>query len=216
MDQEALMAWQARVLTLAQQEDLSSFSRETLDEDWIRELVRLSFFSSGPQLAVEFLNKAGIHLVVLPHLPKTYLDGACMVAPWGNPVIGMTLRYDRLDHFWFTLLHELAHLYLHLNQDGKVFFDQIEPRSTEAQDPLEREANTFACDYLIPPQAWDSSSPTLLATTRSEPLAEFAGELRISPAIVAGRVRRELGNYRIHNSLVGQKAVREQFEGYGR
>ena len=33
----------------------------------------------------------------------------------GAPVAALTLRYDRLDNFWFTLLHELAHIALHMD-----------------------------------------------------------------------------------------------------
>ena len=37
-----------------------------------------------------------------------------MMTDTGCPVIGLTLRYDRLDNFWFVLLHELGHVFLHL------------------------------------------------------------------------------------------------------
>ena len=55
-----------------------------------------------------------IALEYVPHLPRTHLDGAALKSHEGRPVIGLTLRYDRIDNFWFTLLHELAHVGLHL------------------------------------------------------------------------------------------------------
>lgn len=53
--------------------------------------------------------KHHIHLVCLEPLPRTHLDGAALQLADGTPVIGLTLRYDRVDNFWFCLLHELAH-----------------------------------------------------------------------------------------------------------
>ncbi|MDY0019773.1 MAG: ImmA/IrrE family metallo-endopeptidase, partial [Anaerolineae bacterium] len=126
MDTYALGAWQGRVLALASEQDLPPYEAGKLTEDLLRELVKLSKFESGPTLARELLQKHGIALVILPHLPHTYLDGACFKSPSGRPVIGLTLRYDRLDNFWFTLLHELAHVYLHLENGDRVFFDDTE------------------------------------------------------------------------------------------
>jgi hypothetical protein len=72
------------------------------------------------------LNKVGIHFIVLQHLPETYLDGACFFAPDGSPVFDLTLRHDRMDNFWFTIVHELAHLYLDLDGGNIAFFDDTE------------------------------------------------------------------------------------------
>lgn len=46
--------------------------------------------------------------------------------PNGSPVVALTLRYDRLDNFWFTLFHKLAHVALHLEKDDvEAFFDDL-------------------------------------------------------------------------------------------
>jgi HTH-type transcriptional regulator/antitoxin HigA len=63
----------------------------------LQEVARLSYFENGPLLAKEYLEKQGIYLVVVPHLPKTYLDGAAIMLPDGNSVIGLTLRHDRIE-----------------------------------------------------------------------------------------------------------------------
>jgi hypothetical protein len=73
----------------------------------------------------------------------------------GTPVIGMTLRYDRLDNFWFCLLHELTHVARHLASDGEpLFVDDFDLR-TKDDDDLEREADEWADNALIPPEDWD-------------------------------------------------------------
>ncbi|MCJ7624815.1 MAG: ImmA/IrrE family metallo-endopeptidase, partial [Anaerolineaceae bacterium] len=181
----SLTAWQSRVLGLALDQDLPPYTRDSINEKFIRETVRLSYYSKGPQLAQELLNKKGIHLIILPHLPKTYLDGACFLSPSGRPVIGMTLRYDRLDNYWFTLIHELAHVHLHFDNKNIAFFDDTE-YVMNSIDPKEIEANIFANNMLIPAEIWEQEAPKLLRTKRNEKIILFADQVRISPAIVAG------------------------------
>jgi HTH-type transcriptional regulator/antitoxin HigA len=213
-DVNALMAWQA------QAEDLPDYDPVAVDEAALRALVRQSYFSTGPQNARELLNRWGIHLIILRHLPKTYLDGASFIAPWGRPVVGLTLRYDRLDNFWFTLLHELGHVRLHLHQDGRdgrdgvAFFDETRRIEAEPHDPREREANAFAQDMLISAEAWERKRPILLPDPSERAVRQVAEELRISPAIIAGRIRWETQDYSRLGSLVGARRVREQFGEY--
>ncbi|MNH43086.1 hypothetical protein D3C79_1049110 [compost metagenome] len=45
-----------------------------------------------------------------------------------------------------------------------------------------------------------------------EAIIELAKDLNIHPAIVAGRVRKEVGNYNQFSDLVGQGLVRIQLE----
>jgi len=228
-DVNVLMVWQAQALRLARAEVLPDYAPASVDDAALRALVRQSYFSTGPQNAREMLNRWGIHLIILRHLPQTYLDGASFIAPWGRPVIGLTLRYDRLDGFWFTLLHELAHVRLHLDQDGHdgvAFFDETQHiqaesddasedvREPQSNDVREREANALAQRMLIPEQVWERERPTLLPDPSERAVREAAEELRISPAIVAGRIRWETQNYTQLGSLVGTRQVREQFEEY--
>ena len=160
MDTFALEAWQARALTLADEQELSPYTPGSLTEDDIRYLVSLSAFDRGPLLAQEFLEKHGVPLIILKHLPHTYLDGACFKSPSGRPVIGMTLRHNRLDNFWFTLVHELGHIFFHLDQDNFAFFDETEADHdrNEFSDPKEKEANDFASKMLIPDNGYNKQT----------------------------------------------------------
>jgi HTH-type transcriptional regulator/antitoxin HigA len=219
-DVNALLAWQAQAMRMAraEREDLPAYEAELVDDADLRTLVRQSYFSTGPQNARELLNRWGIHLIILRHLPKTYLDGASFMAPWGNPVVGLTLRYDRLDNFWFTLLHELGHVRLHLDRAGLTFFDEtqrIGAGSGDApEDVREREANAFAQKMLIPEDIWEQVCSPLLDEPSERSVRKVAEELRISPAIVAGRIRWETQEYTQLGKLVGARQVREQFEEY--
>jgi HTH-type transcriptional regulator/antitoxin HigA len=207
-DDYALAAWRIRVMGLAMKESLPAYRRNTVTPEFMGKLAQLSYLDAGPRLAREFLNKSGIHLVVERHLPKTHLDGAAMKLPDGSPLIALTLRHDRLDNFWFTLFHELAHVALHLDQeDYEVFFDDL---NGDGHDKCEREADAMARDALIPARHWKASGLTRHAS--AEAVTRLADQLRISPAIPAGRVRHERKDYVLLRHLIGQGKVRCLFE----
>jgi HTH-type transcriptional regulator/antitoxin HigA len=209
MDHVALLAWCTRVLERAMSQNVSKkYVPGSIDAEFLVQVARQSWSEQGPLLAKEFLAKNGIALVIEPHLPKTHLDGAAMLAADGRPVIGMTLRHDRLDNFWFTLLHELAHVMRHLHEAGDSFVDDLDLQETD--DPREIEADETAQGALIPSVAnWGASRARQERST--EAIQEFAAKWRIHPAIVAGRIRHDFGKYQILNQLVGTRAVRRLF-----
>ncbi|MEN1395396.1 hypothetical protein AAIH23_34865, partial [Pseudomonas aeruginosa] len=69
-------------------------------------------------LAKKLLEEAGISVVIEPHLKGTMLDGAALLDTDGTPIIGLTLRNDRIDNFWFTLIHEVAHIWKHMDDNS--------------------------------------------------------------------------------------------------
>jgi HTH-type transcriptional regulator / antitoxin HigA len=132
------------------------------------------------------------------------VDGAATLLPDGTPVIGLSLRHDRLDNFWFCLSHELAHVALHLGEEGEQWF--VDDLESEGGD-LEDEADAWAREALIPSDIWaDARNLRTEAEVRA-----LASRLSISPAIVAGRLRFERQNYRLLTDLVGQGRVQSQF-----
>ncbi len=134
MDIYALTAWCIRVLTLARKNIIKTkYIKGSVKLSTLQEVARLSYFDNGPLLAREYLEKHGIHLIVVPHLPKTYLDGAAILMPDETPVIGLTLRHDRIDNFWFCLLHELAHVSKHLSASERIIVDDLDLRGNEVE-----------------------------------------------------------------------------------
>lgn len=206
-----LMAWKARVLMLARQRrkelELPSYSVLSLDTSFLGQVAKLSWHPNGIRMAIELIEGIGIPVVIEPRLTGTHLDGAAMLDLDGAPVIGLTLRMDRVDNFWFTLMHELAHVMKHLSVPGDAFLDRLE--DCEATEALEVEANKIARDALVSRAAWRRSE-LASAPTRQRVLS-LARELSVHPAIVAGRVRRETGNYRLFHDLVGSNEVRCHF-----
>ncbi|WP_058553464.1 XRE family transcriptional regulator [Thiohalocapsa sp. ML1] len=205
----SLLAWQARILERARGKvkagEVGVFD---LNDRWVPELVRLTKWDDGPQRARDLLATKGIVLIVERHLPGSYLDGAAMLADGDTPVVGLTLRYDRLDNFWFVLMHELGHVFLHLF-DG-LRFDFFDEESGNDGDAIEAEADKFALGALIPEELWDQCLSRFALS--EEAVKIDADAIGIDPSIVAGRIRKERGNYSILNDLVGQGQVRSQFE----
>jgi HTH-type transcriptional regulator/antitoxin HigA len=211
-DPYALMAWCLRIFILARENPIKSkYVRRSVNLKFIREIAKLSFFDHGPRLAKEYLEKNGIHLIIVPHLPRTYLDGATMLLPSGKPVIGMTLRYDRLDNFWFCLLHELAHVAKHLTSPDTIIIDDLDFRRHEKKtgDRIEKDADEMAMEAMIPRKVW-SKRPVRGRATPGK-VVELAETLKIHPAIIAGRIRFENQNYRLLSRLVGNGEVRKHF-----
>lgn len=203
----SLYAWLARVVQRVRllRPKLPKYDHSVLSATFMRELAQLSWMESGPKVAVEFLNKHGIAVVIEEHLKGTQLDGAAFLDADGTPVIGLTLRYDRIDNFWFTLLHEVAHLWKHVDET-EAFMDDLDASS---EDRREAEANRLAREAFIPRLIW-KRSPAFQSPSR-ETVLQLSHELRIHPAIIAGRLRRETGNYKLLGDLVGQGEVRALF-----
>ena len=138
-----------------------------------------------------------------------------MYGPDGAPVVALTLRHDRLDNFWFCLLHELAHVLLHLgdaaDEGSPIYMDDMslgQPRNDNGEAQREREADAMAGNALLPPELWQRFD---LAQATALKIVALAREAQIHPSIVAGRVRHELGNYRRFANLVGNGLVRPFF-----
>lgn len=203
----ALAAWEARVCILAdRQRPPSAFDPATVTPDWLNGLVRLSPCEDGVRRARRYLFDAGIALILEPHLPGTLLDGAAMRSPSHIAIAALTLRHDRLDNFWFTLLHEVGHLVLHIREGGyQAIFDD-----TDAPDasPVEDEADRFAQEALIPEEQWRLCVSRFTRTEKA--VATDAARLGVHPAIIAGRIRREAGDYTLLRGLVGAGEVRPQ------
>lgn len=107
----------------------NNFTSYTCNEDGVAQII-------------DDLTSAGIKFITLSHLSKTYLDGACFYDGL-NPVIVYTGRYDRVDNFWFTLAHEIAHVLLHLEEvKAQEILDNLEREP--ATDNIEKEADMMA------------------------------------------------------------------------
>jgi len=206
-DLVAVQAWCAAVLLRSHDTAVTGrFDAETITHEVVRSIAKLSVHEDGPQRARAVLAGLGVALVILPHLPGTHLDGAAMRRADGVPVIALTLRRDRIDNFWFTLLHELAHAVFHLDDGTSFILDDLEISSSEA---IEQEADRLAQQALVPDELWSTFNGGFY--TSLEDVLAFARSTDIHPAIVAGRWQKENRDFRKFSRLLGHGSVRAQF-----
>jgi HTH-type transcriptional regulator/antitoxin HigA len=202
-DMAALEAWCAAALVRAEKIAIKKVKISD-PKNAARQLAQLSILPDWQNQIVPALHRMGIVLVILEHLPGTFLDGAAMCRGDGIPVIGLTLRHDRLDNFWFTLLHEFAHVACHLSPDRQVILDDLDVVSSEA---IEAEADSFARNALIPPAIWEQIDQE----SNTEAVLEAADKAGVHRAVAAGRWRFEQSDYRRFSKLIGRGEVKAAF-----
>lgn len=198
-----ILGWTKLVSYLGEQQKVAVFNQKH-KETLLTELRRVITENKNViESSSALLANAGIKLVFHKNADKCPIDGVCV---WNgkNPLIGMSLRYSRLDNFAFTLFHELGHVFLHLvNNPQAQFLDDLDNPDRKI-DQEEIEANNFASDNLIPPNDWDrfmSNSNRM----QDDFAVSFAEEIGIHPSIVKGRLKFEFKDFalrtRIDNTL---------------
>ncbi len=208
-DQFALLAWKTRVLQRTAAEKLDTdFDPAAFTQDFLKQVKSTSRLKNGPVVAIDLLKSNGLAVVIERHLPGTFLDGAALKLPNGGPVIGLTLRYDRLDYFWFCLFHEIGHVLKHLAKGKSEGF--IDDLKAPANDNYEQGADEFARENLIPKSEWQRFLKA--GQFNHESVRREAKRLIIDASILAGRLRMERNDFQMLTSLVGHGKVRRLFE----
>ena len=186
-DAGALAAWLRKGVIEAQKIECRPFDRETFQAA-LEEARSLTVRAPEEYLArlVDICAAAGVAVVYVRELNRCRAYGATR---WLSPIkalIQLSLRYKRVDHFWFTFFHEAAHLLFH----GKrlTFVEASHDGSTEE----EQEANQFAADFLIPPGSLESLRHAEKTQRISKVEAQsVARSLGIAPGILVGRLQHD-------------------------
>lgn len=175
--------WFQHLKNKADKDALPSYSRLKLQKS-VSKLLDLTVNPEEVSKCAAMLNECGVHLFIEPKPDKTSFDGAAFFHH-SNPIIGLTLRYKRIDYFWFTLFHEIAHLVL----DHDMSLPRIDQDSTKSDDPDEVEANRWASDRLLP-QDIVTQFETLNGSVESR-VQELAKRHKRHAGIVLGRLQFE-------------------------
>jgi HTH-type transcriptional regulator/antitoxin HigA len=184
----AQLAWVKRVESLARREAASRYD-ESILRAALPGLVAKSPHPQSCRQVLEELRGLGVRIVLLERLPRTYLDGAAFWLDEERPVIGLTLRFDRIDYFWFTLVHEL----IHILEKHAARVEQTEDGAPAPADAEEEEANIQAQELLVPSAALTGLRKGV-GITAVEPLARA---LSRHPGIIVGQLQhRGLMEYR--------------------
>lgn len=174
------LTWHRMARNTARLRKVPAYRKEKL-KALASELARYSMRTEGVAEFLRDLQSCGVKFFVLKHLPKTYLDGASF-RDGGNPVIVYTYRFDRLDNFWFTLAHEIAHVILHFERKDACFLDDMQSEGTQGP---ELEADDYAAKLIRAEEIKRFCAPfsKYISTERVRRCAE---SVQVGEAVVIG------------------------------
>lgn len=179
----AQMAWARRVENIAREQVVPGFDRKRLKAA-IPEILSYALVPEGVELVSTKLRSLGVRFVIVPQLDKTFLDGAAFYLE-GNPVIALTLRYDRIDNFWFTLMHEVGHIVA--GHKGS-YLDNMDDIKVNGE---ETEANQLAASWLLNEQQLTHFVGKTMPYFSAKKVIAFAQTQQRHPGIVVGRLQRD-------------------------
>ncbi|MBJ2155248.1 HigA family addiction module antitoxin [Variovorax sp. IB41] len=192
----AQLAWLFRVRQIAKELLVPRY-----DEGATRAaLPKLKALLSAPEEArhaPRILQECGIRLVVVEGLKSSKIDGVCLWLNDHAPVIGMTMRFDRMDNFWFVLRHELEHvLERHGMKEPLLDIDM----NGAAIGEEERLANAAAADFCAPVARVESFIKRKAPIFPERDFLGLAKVLGVHPALVAGQIQHKTGRYDLFRS----------------
>jgi HTH-type transcriptional regulator/antitoxin HigA len=203
------LAWLYRVRQIASEMIVGKYS-PLAGRRAIELLKPLTSAAEEARKVPKILAECGIRFVIVESLQNAKIDGVCFWLDESSPVIGLTLRHDRIDNFWFVLRHELEHV---LQQHGKsqVIIDtELEGHraSTHSDVPEEeRTANAAAAEFCVPKKSMDSFIARKAPFFAERDILGMAATLRIHPGLIAGQLQHRTGRYdRFRNHLVKVRA----------
>jgi HTH-type transcriptional regulator/antitoxin HigA len=184
-------AWMCRAIHLSKTIRVNSrFEPKKLDA-LIEELHRCLKHPEEIRRVPQVLAEAGIRLLVIEHLAKTKIDGACLWLDEESPVIAVSLRYDRIDYFWFTLMHELGHA---RHGDG-LAFPALDVRlvgeqslTRDEKPDFEIRADAFAEEALISQSKLDDFIVRKGPLFSEKDIRGFASLHEVHPGLVVGQL----------------------------
>ena len=142
----------------------------------------------------ELLHNAGVRYVLVEGLAGSKIDGACFWIDSNSPVIGMSMRFNRIDNFWFVLAHECSHV---LHGHGKkvavvdLALDEMNLGDTEE----ERIANSEASEFCVPQVKIESFYNRKYPFFSERDILAFSKILNVHPGLVIGQLQKRLGRY---------------------
>lgn len=192
-DNAAVRAWVARARNLAAS---VMVTRRFSDASFADCLARLRLLLTEPIEArhvPRVLAEHGIRLVVVEHLPKSRIDGACLWLDGNSPVVALSMRYERMDWFWFTLLHELKHVAARDGQDvGAIADDNLvgkDAQDSKTKPEHEQAADRFAADFLVPHGEMENFAARVRPLFSKDRIRSFAKRMSVHPSLVVGQLQ---------------------------
>ena len=190
------LAWLYRVKQMAEAQQVPLYAPSKL-KGVLKELRSLMIAPEEARHVPRILADAGVRFVVVKYLPGSKIDGVCFWLNDSQPVIGMSLRLDRIDNFWFVLRHEIEHV---LNGDASLDDDL---RLDDVDLPeQELRANRAAAGFGVASQIMDDFIARKTPLFSRSRIQNFARVVGIHPGIVVGQLQYRLERWDLHRPLL--------------
>ena len=185
-------AWLCRVRQLAEQMTVKAFSEPGFSTA-VGHLKQMLRDTEAIRQIPGILADAGVRFLIVETLPATRIDGVCLWLDTTSPVIALSLRFDRVDAFWHTLLHECAHVKHKDGLNGEIFIDtdlvgDDAAPSIEKAD-MEVQADEFASNFSIPKAELDSFISRVKPLFSKTRIQGLAAKLNVHPGLVVGQLQ---------------------------
>lgn len=204
------IAWLYRVKQIAEEILVGKFSIEAA-RNVVSKLSALLLSREEIRKVPRILAESGIRFIIVESLPSAKIDGVCFWLNEKSPVIGMSLRFDRIDNFWFVLRHELEHILQGHGQavamlDAELEGDRAGTGSEIAEE--ERIANAAAANFCVPSKSLKAFIDRKAPYFAEQDILGFAALLKIHPGLVAGQLRHATDRHDLfHKHLVKIRSV---------
>lgn len=177
----ALATWLRKGELIAQEISTDKYSK-TKVKNLVSEIRYLTRKEPDEFLAIleEKCAECGIALAFVPHISKTHINGATKWINSNRVILQLSLRGAYADIFWFSLFHEIGHIYFEHNKK-KTLIENLDPISS-----IEIEANDFARNMLIPDKDYKDFIQNMIFTKSS--IITFCENQNIHPGILVGRL----------------------------
>lgn len=195
-------AWCFQVRRLAKNLMVSNYAEDRIPA-CVKALRKLAAFPQEARKVSSVLSEFGIRFVIVAPITGCKIDGVAMWLDDKSPVIGMSMRFDRIDSFWFTLFHEMAHIE---NRDALSVDDNLVGAEafTIERPAIEQRANKEASRMLIETDVLESFIKRVSPLYSKDRINQFARKVQIHPGIVVGQLqhRAEIGFHANKEMLV--------------
>lgn len=198
----AQLAWLYRVKSIAKEMIIPSYTPQS-GASAISKLKSLLLSADEVRKVPRILAEAGIRFVVVETLPGAKIDGVCFWLNDHAPVIGMTIRFDRIDNFWFVLRHELEHVLQGHGKNRVMLDSELEGEKAGISESIsdeERIANQAAAEFCVSKKMLDAFIARKSPFFHERDVLAFAKILKVHPGLVAGQIRHRTGKYNLFQS----------------
>lgn len=193
------LAWLYRVRQIAKEMLAPRFTK-TKGREVIKKLKELRRHPEDTRHIPRILMESGIRYVLVESLKGAKIDGVCFWLDDYSPVIGMSVRFDRIDNFWFVLRHELEHV---LQGDGKseivVDYDLEGGNSGVDQGlpKIEQVANAAGADFCVSQKMMEKFIKHKSPIFSDRDVVGFAKMQNVHPGLIAGQLQRHTGRHEL-------------------